>query len=276
MLDRAPLDEIERMPMDGILRQLPGLAARLLEGAAGVGPGLSAGEEVSVASLVGLRGREDPSLAEVAEELARFESILLVALGEHDEHAALEALPMAYAGVHAAAAEELLHRRTRALERLATTDVLTGLGNRRHLLEQLAQLFEMSERYGQPYAVVVFDVVGLKAVNDSFGHAAGDRVLVDVARATERTVRGVDVVIRVSGDEFCVLAPNQDGRAGLKLARRLVDAVGGLDGPGGEPVAVSLGVAACPEHGCRGHELLTRADAAMYRARAMGERVGLA
>lgn len=276
VLDRASLDEIERMPMDGVLHKLPALVARLLHATVGTGPALADAESATMALLVGLRGREDPSLAEVAGELARLEGILLAALRDSGELAALEGLPGALAPVHAAAAEEVLRRRTRALERLATTDALTGLRNRRHLLEQLEHLYEMSERYGQPYAVVAFDVVGLKAINDSSGHPAGDRALIDVARATERTVRGVDVVVRVSGDEFCVLVPNQGADAAVSLARRLVAAVGALEGPGGSPVAVSVGVAACPEHGCRGHELLARADAAMYRARAIGDRVGLA
>ena len=280
VLDRASLDEIERLPMDRVAEELPALVMRLLELAAGDGPGLTAREAARIASLAGMRGRTDPSFGEVARDLAVLESILAGTLAASDpappSAPALEALAFAFAEVHAAAGEELLRRRSRTLELLASTDELTGLRNRRHLLEQLARLSEMNERYGHPYAVILFDVVGLKLVNDTHGHAAGDRVLIDVARVTERTVRTVDTVVRLSGDEFCVLAPSQDARAARHLARRLSAAVAGLERPADERIAVSIGVAACPDHGRRSDELLARADAAMYRARADGERVGMA
>jgi diguanylate cyclase (GGDEF)-like protein len=283
VVDRAPLDEIERLPSDALRTELPGLLGRLLGTARGEGAILTRWQAARLASLVGFRGREDPTFAEVMGELADLEHRVAAhvhggwspAAGEPFPRV-LERLGLALVEIRAAAAEEGLRRRSRALERLANTDPLTGLHNRRHLLEELERLDQTMVRYGHPYAVLVFDVVGLKAVNDSFGHAAGDRVLVDLARATEATVRTVDSVVRVAGDEFCVLAPNQTARAAHHLARRLSSAASALEGPTGQGTAISVGVAACPEHGDRGEDLLRRADAAMYRARAVGEEVGSA
>lgn len=283
VVDRAPLDEIERLPSETLRRELPELVARLLAATRGQGPVLTRWQAARVASLVGFRGREDPTFGAVMGELADLEHRIAVSSygawspGTTEPFPRLlERLGLAFVEVRAAAAEEGLRRRSRALERLANTDPLTGLHNRRYLLEELERLDQTMVRYGHPYAVLVFDVVGLKAVNDSFGHAAGDRVLVDLARVTEATVRTVDCVVRVAGDEFCVLAPNQTARAARHLARRLSSAVSALEGPTGQGTAISVGVAACPEHGDRGEHLLARADAAMYRARAEGEEVGSA
>lgn len=284
VLDRASLDEIERMPMDGLARELPGLLADLLRSTSGDREAAAGSEHCRrVALLVGFRGREAPTALELASDVAALESVLVSAL--HKDVEALEPrvflegverIGRLFAGVHAAGSEELMRSRSLELERLANTDALTGLFNRRHLEEQLDHLRAVSRRYGHPFAVILFDLVGLKQLNDAYGHAAGDGALTGVAAAATSTVRSVDTVVRLSGDEFCVLAPHQTASLARGLGDRLVAAAGKVPRPDGRGVEISIGVSACPEHSVEGSELIDMADAAMYRARRAGVAVGVA
>ena len=287
VLDRAPLSEIERMPMEQVAGELPELVAQLLaslaedERATAFASDAEACERIAL--LVGFRGRTCPSFAEVSQDLAALQSVLTAALHAELEKLygdslldALRRLTRVFAVVAGAAGERLMEARSRELEQLASSDPLTGLYNRRHLWRQIEHLTAVHRRYGHPFSAVVFDVVGLKAINDSYGHSAGDDALVAVARAAEATVRTVDTTVRLSGDEFGILAPNQTATEAALLGGRLLSAVDRLDGPGGAPLAISVGVASCPEHTEKGSELLRMADLAMYRARAAGDRVGVA
>jgi diguanylate cyclase (GGDEF)-like protein len=117
-------------------------------------------------------------------------------------------------------------------------------------------------------------VDGLKRVNDSKGHQAGDRALVQVALAMRRTLRTTDTAARIGGDEFCVLATNQTADAAEPLARRIVDAVR-AETEATAGIGISIGVVSCPEHGDDVEALLAVADEAMYRAKAGGLEVAL-
>jgi two-component system, cell cycle response regulator len=120
------------------------------------------------------------------------------------------------------------------------------------------------------------DVDSLRRINDAHGRPAGDRVLMQVGMALQRSTRSVDVAARLGGDEFCVLAPQQASGAAMKLAERLAVVVReGVASPGEPPVSVSIGVAACPSHGNDAETLIDAADSAMYRAKAAGESVAL-
>ena len=287
VLDRAPLQEIERMPMEEVAGELQDLVAALVmslaedDRAAAFATDVAACERIAV--LVGFRGRACPSFVELARDLGALESV--VAAGLHREMGtlygeaivdALRRLTTIFAVLQGTAGERLMEARSRELEALASSDALTGLHNRRHLWRQVEHLTGVNRRYGHPFSAVVFDLVGLKRLNDSHGHAAGDEALVAVARAAEATVRSVDTAVRLSGDEFCILAPNQTAGEGARLAGRLLAAVERIEGPGGTPLAISVGVASCPEHTETGRELLKLADLAMYRARETGERIGIA
>lgn len=107
------------------------------------------------------------------------------------------------------------------LERLATTDALTGLLNRRQGMVKLQELWEMSERYEIPFAGIVFDIDQFKRFNDTHGHAVGDLVLQCTAQAARAAVRTVDVVTRVGGEEFAVWCPNTRVDEAVVLAERL-------------------------------------------------------
>jgi diguanylate cyclase (GGDEF)-like protein len=137
-------------------------------------------------------------------------------------------------------------------------------------------MLEMQKRYSHPFGLLLMDIDGLKRVNDSQGHQAGDRLLMQVAMALRRSIRSVDVAARIGGDEFCVLAPEQETAAAAQLAERLWSAVTEeVSIPVDPPVGLSVGVVSCPEHGTAPEALIDAADRAMYKAKAAGENVAL-
>ncbi|WP_415517758.1 MAG: PAS domain S-box protein [Desulfovibrio aminophilus] len=163
-------------------------------------------------------------------------------------------------------AEELL------LE-LATTDGLTGLTNRRHFLERGRAELERARRTGHPVSCIMFDVDHFKKVNDTYGHDAGDAVLKTLARTARETLRGMDVLGRIGGEEFAAILPETDLEAALHAAERLRLAVASMnvehDGRP-LPVTVSLGVALSSGPDESLDDLLRRADQALYEAKDSG------
>ena len=160
--------------------------------------------------------------------------------------------------------------RTQALE-----DPLTGLRNRRYLEERLSHELRRATRTASPVAVLMIDLDHFKRVNDLFGHAAGDRLLVRVARFLEGTVRSEDVVARYGGEEFTVILPGTRGPDARWVAEKLRKGArrlgSELAGDAGEArVTLSIGVAVHPEHGATVHDLLEVADAALYQAKREG------
>ncbi|HEU4941850.1 MAG TPA: GGDEF domain-containing protein [Gaiellaceae bacterium] len=164
-----------------------------------------------------------------------------------------------------------LHRVAR---RLATTDELTQLANRRQFDEALAAEVVRAERFRDPVAVVVADLDNFKKVNDRFGHNVGDLVLRAFAAAIRKNVRDVDLPARYGGEEFTVLLPATDAQGGAQLAERLRLAAEELvvDSGGSGPVAVrsSFGVASFPAEPSAA-ALMRAADRALYRAKAAGK-----
>jgi diguanylate cyclase (GGDEF)-like protein len=185
------------------------------------------------------------------------------------------------AAVRVKTLQDELRVRNAELELVSRTDPLTGLWNRRHTEEQLQAAASLSRRHGTPFAVLMIDVDHFKRVNDRHGHLAGDEVLREVARRMAGAVRGSDVTARFGGEEFVILLPRTGYEAGRVLAERIRRAVADetvrVTGAV-EPlsVTVSIGVA---EHCTRtdgedleraGEQLLARADAALYDAKAGG------
>ena len=163
------------------------------------------------------------------------------------------------------AALALSNVKTRAeLVRLATTDDLTGLCNRRRFREELARELARAERTGEPLAVLLFDLDGFKQVNDCFGHDAGDVALTTVAAALQATSRATDVVARIGGDEFAVLLPSTDRAGAESLARRFAKAISDAGRENG--VSTSVGVAASDSS--EPIDLLAEADRLLYVAKA--------
>ncbi|SIS65817.1 diguanylate cyclase [Phaeovulum vinaykumarii] len=161
--------------------------------------------------------------------------------------------------------------------RLAVTDPLTGLYNRRYALPHLARIAKRAGETGRPYAVMVLDLDHFKSVNDTYGHAAGDAVLVDVARRIARNMRETDLVARIGGEEFLIVMPETVLEDAHRVAERLcttLDArpveIAGTDQQ--IPVTVSIGLAmGGGETGAPDFETaLVRADMALLEAKAGG------
>jgi diguanylate cyclase (GGDEF)-like protein len=139
---------------------------------------------------------------------------------------------------------------------------------------RLDQLIETNKRYGHPFGLVVFDVDGPGARDEVAGNGQ-ETVLAVVGAALRDSVRLVDETFRLEEDAFCVLAPNQATIEGVQMAERLLRMLDELEAAGGLRIAVSAGVVACPEHGASAEGLLKKADEAMWRARAVGQPVGV-
>lgn len=155
------------------------------------------------------------------------------------------------------------------LHRLATTDALTGLYNRRHFMGELEDHLRRLRRYGGRLGVAVFDLDGFKQLNDRHGHAAGDRALQAIAGLMRGCLRDSDVVARLGGDEFAALLleadPDEAGRV-IERLRGEVEAASLQP----TPVTLSAGLALFPQHGNDSEGLLHCADAALYTAKRRG------
>jgi two-component system cell cycle response regulator len=157
--------------------------------------------------------------------------------------------------------------------RLSLTDGMTGLWNRRQFDLRLEAELSRAVRFAEPFAVVFVELDQMKTVNDRYGHQAGDTVLIELSRRLSEAVREVDVVARWGGDEFTLLLPKTGLPGALLLAEKIRSAVVGAPfrvDNGSLDITISVGVAAYPEHGSSGKDLVAAADAAMYRAKAQG------
>ena len=161
------------------------------------------------------------------------------------------------------------------LGRRALHDELTGLPNRTHFWDRLAQRLNAAERRQAGFAVLFLDLDDFKAINDSFGHAAGDQLLVDAASRVRVSLRAGDTAARVGGDEFVVLLNEVTTRdAALDIANRLGEALRAPYEIGAEDrrvVAASIGVAVSSESLRTVDALVAAADAAMYAAKSRGK-----
>jgi diguanylate cyclase len=157
----------------------------------------------------------------------------------------------------------------RTMRRLANTDALTGLANRRQAEEQLTRELRRAERYGRPFSVLVMDIDHFKALNDRHGHLAGDDVLVDLARRIERMVRAADTIARWGGEEFLLIAPEtvaDDAARVADMIRRHIDENAMADR---YRMTISIGVASY-RPGDTVQSIIARADAALYLAKRAG------
>lgn len=163
------------------------------------------------------------------------------------------------------------------LEKTAVTDQLTGLPNRRHLMEEGARLASISLRTRQPCSLFMLDIDHFKKINDTHGHVVGDTVLRQVAGVLQGIVRQSDIVARYGGEEFAVIAPGSDIDLCRKLAERFRKGIAAhtfntKDLP--LTCTVSIGIAGCSPHirfGADAYEdMLARADRVLYQAKAAG------
>ena len=157
---------------------------------------------------------------------------------------------------------------------LALLDDLTGVGNRRYLLQRLTEECARSERSGQPFALLVIDLDGFKAINDTHGHAAGDACLQHFTLMAQTRLRPGDMLARTGGDEFCIVLPSSTLREGAMIARRVLEVcrADAEQCTGNDiPIAVSIGVAQWTrEMGGYPDRLIAAADHALYDAKKAG------
>ena len=162
----------------------------------------------------------------------------------------------------------------RRIERMADTDSLTGVPNRRHLIDMGQRLMLRCYQDGRPYAMLLLDLDGFKQVNDRYGHAAGDRALCAVSQALRRCLRPGDHLGRYGGEEFAVLLPDTDAAEAALVAERLRATVAALEPdwapPGAPQLTLSGGIAFATTGRTDFSQLMVRADQALYRAKNSG------
>lgn len=156
----------------------------------------------------------------------------------------------------------------RRARELAATDSLTGLANHRAFRDALAKRMSEARRHGGSVSILFCDLDHFKAVNDRFGHAAGDQLLQRVSEALRAAARTEDVVARYGGDEIALLLPGTGRFGALDLARRLRTQVRSVDA--GMGIDLTVGVAVFPEDAAEPEALIARADAAMYAGKRLG------
>ncbi|WP_049975923.1 diguanylate cyclase [Azospirillum sp. B506] len=164
------------------------------------------------------------------------------------------------------------------LRRMATTDPLTGLNNRRRFLELAEVEMARLRRYGRPVSVLMMDIDRFKMINDTHGHAMGDQALVRLGEICRNELRDTDHIGRVGGEEFAIILPETPLAAATEVAERLRHKLAMADvplqpvdqGQGCLRMTVSIGVAMCGEEDSSIERALGRADRALYEAKAMG------
>jgi diguanylate cyclase (GGDEF)-like protein len=164
---------------------------------------------------------------------------------------------------------ELLKR----ISRMAETDPLTGVPNRRQVIEMGQRLMMRCYQDSRPYAMLLLDLDGFKQINDRHGHTAGDKALCSVAQALRRNLRPGDHLGRYGGEEFAVILPDTDADEAGRVAERLRAAVAGLEpdwASGAARVTLSGGIAFATPGRSDFSQLMVRADQALYRAKNAG------
>ena len=161
-----------------------------------------------------------------------------------------------------------------SLRQQSIRDPLTGLFNRRYLEESLEQAIHRAQRQQHPLAIVMIDIDRFKHFNDTFGHKAGDTVLITLGLFLKERIRGSDIACRYGGEELLLILPEASLEAAQRRAEQLRQAVRQLklqyNGQPLNPVTISLGIACFPQHGLTSESLIRAADAALYRAKREG------
>lgn len=221
------------------------------------------------------------SAGDLALEVSALQAALLAKLheeigggGTEPFAGAAQKLAKEFGSVTATAVAAVCQREAPEPEAPAAPEMHASLFQPGHMRRRLDQLIETNKRYGHPFGLVVFDVDGPGTRAGANGDGQ-ETMLAVVGAALRDSVRLVDETFRLEEDALCVLAPNQSTVEGVQMTERLLRMLDELEAAGGLRIAISAGVVACPEHGDDAGELLRKADEAMWRARAVGQPVGV-
>ena len=159
------------------------------------------------------------------------------------------------------------------MERMATTDGLTGLLNHRTFQSRLDEAIAAARRYGRKCSFILTDIDHFKSVNDTYGHPTGDLVLKGVSRILREQARDTDIVARYGGEEFAIIMPETDTRGAVVIAERIREAVKAevfQTEQGPLKITMSLGIATFPEHATEKQPLIDLSDQCLYFAKRHG------
>jgi diguanylate cyclase (GGDEF)-like protein len=166
-----------------------------------------------------------------------------------------------------------LNEQAEQMTELAHTDPMTGLANRRWLMDQLGREFSRARRYRRPLSLLYLDLDGFKAINDRFGHLFGDEVLTGAGRAMKAVLRSTDLLARIGGDEFVVLLPETGIEGAHNVTaklRKALTAYGQQLGPAVPALSFCAGVSQLRQDDATIDDILSRADEAQYLAKGTG------
>jgi len=166
-----------------------------------------------------------------------------------------------------------LHEAVQHAEKIAKTDVLTGLNNRRAFFEQANKLDSLAKRYGHKYTVIMLDLDHFKLVNDNYGHAMGDKVIVELAQTVNHVIRSSDIAGRIGGEEFAIVLPETECIKAKDLAERLrgkIEKIHLINNEDTITFTASFGVTEVSLSDASFDETLSRADMALYKAKEQG------
>ena len=170
-------------------------------------------------------------------------------------------------------AHEALIEKNSELHQLSITDGLTGLFNRKHLMDLFDMEMSRARRYRISFSVLIADIDHFKKINDTHGHLAGDAVLRRIADTLRHVVRECDHVGRYGGEEFLIILPSSDATGAIKTAQRIREQISQVSfyNDGNEiSITISVGVAQCNDGEDSVAAILGRADSALYQAKAGG------
>lgn len=169
-------------------------------------------------------------------------------------------------------AQEELSKANSALQQLASTDTLTGLYNRRHFINLAAAEISRARRYSRPVSLMMLDADHFKALNDTYGHAAGDQALIHIANTCRRLCRESDIIGRIGGEEFLICCPDTGLPGTCELAERIINTIPKRDASTAKNLpSFTLSIGATQYlQGNTLDEFMAKADAQLYRAKNAG------
>jgi diguanylate cyclase (GGDEF)-like protein len=282
LIERTDLEDVSGIDLAWLAREAPPFIADILRAlgdptlADAVGRQPESSERA--VELRHLRGSSDAP-SQVPRDLGLLHAILIGALqAEVDERGVAELagtlarLAEIFGGIQATLTEQFVT----APAGESARDPVTGLPGSACLDEWMQTMIAAQRRYGTPFSLLMVDVEGLRRINETYGHPAGDHMLAAVAAVITGQIRDVDRAFRLDDDELCVLLPQQGPIPAVPAAERLVSLVTRAQAADGPRVDISVGIAACPEHGGDAETLLSKAEEASYAAKAAGESVAIA